>query len=219
MEVRMSHCSKIIRKDKVLENISLEFISGKVYGLRGVNGSGKTMLLRLLCGLIYASEGEVVIDGQVLGKDISFPPSVGVLIENPGFLPEFSGYDNLYAISQIKKKIGRNEIEAIMREFDLDPGERKHYRKFSLGMKQKLGLCAAFMEQPDMILLDEPTNALDEHSVMVLKQEIERQKERGTLIVLASHDRETLNMLADEMIEIENGKIRGAEVHDQKEKK
>ena len=102
MEVRMSHCSKIIRKDKVLENISLEFISGKVYGLRGVNGSGKTMLLRLLCGLIYASEGEVVIDGQVLGKDISFPPSVGVLIENPGFLPEFSGYDNLYAISQRK---------------------------------------------------------------------------------------------------------------------
>lgn len=210
MKVRVENYSKVIRKDTVLDRISLEFESGNVYGLRGVNGSGKTMLLRAICGLIYATEGEVIIDGQVLGRDISFPPSVGVLIENPGFLPDLSGYDNLYALSQIKKKIGKTEIEEMMQRFGLEPKEKKYYRKYSLGMKQKLGLCAAFMEQPDLILLDEPTNALDEHSVEVLEKEIQSQKERGALIILASHERETLDRLSDEVIEIENGRIKSS---------
>ena len=145
-----------------------------------------------------------------MGRDISFPPSVGVLIENPGFLPDLSGYDNLYALSQIKKKIGKTEIEEMMQRFGLEPKEKKYYRKYSLGMKQKLGLCAAFMEQPDLILLDEPTNALDEHSVEVLEKEIQSQKERGALIILASHERETLDRLSDEVIEIENGRIKSS---------
>lgn len=216
MKITIENYSKVIRNDTVLDRISLELESGNVYGLRGVNGSGKTMLLRAICGLIYATEGVVRIDDQILGQDMSFPPSVGILIENPGFLSNMSGYENLYAISQIKKIIGKDEIEAVMRRFDLNPTEKKHYRKYSLGMKQKLGLCAAFMEQPDLILLDEPTNALDEHSVAVLKQEIEEQRDRGALVIIASHDRETLNMLSDKVIEIENGRIKDVGTYEQK---
>lgn len=216
MKITIENYSKVIRNDTVLDGISLELESGNVYGLRGVNGSGKTMLLRAICGLIYATEGTVRIDDQILGQDISFPPSVGILIENPGFLSNMSGYENLYAISQIKKIIGRAEIEAVMRKFGLNPEEKKHYRKYSLGMKQKLGLCAAFMEQPELILLDEPTNALDEHSVAVLKQEIEEQRDRGALVIIASHDRETLNMLSDKVIEIENGRIKDVGTYEQK---
>lgn len=216
MKITIENYSKVIRNDTVLDGISLELESGNVYGLRGVNGSGKTMLLRAICGLIYATEGTVRIDDQILGQDISFPPSVGILIENPGFLSNMSGYENLYAISRIKKTIGRAEIEAVMRKFGLNPEEKKHYRKYSLGMKQKLGLCAAFMEQPELILLDEPTNALDEHSVAVLKQEIEEQRDRGALVIIASHDRETLNMLSDKVIEIENGRIKDVGTYEQK---
>lgn len=124
MKITIENYSKVIRNDTVLDRISLELESGNVYGLRGVNGSGKTMLLRAICGLIYATEGVVRIDDQILGKDMSFPPSVGILIENPGFLSNMSGYENLYAISQIKKIIGKDEIEAVMRRFDLNPTEK-----------------------------------------------------------------------------------------------
>lgn len=210
MQVVVEHYTKEIKNDLILNDINYEFESGKIYGLRGKNGSGKTMLIRGLCGLIYPTSGQVVIDGQVLGTDISFPPSVGILIEEPGFIPGYSGYENLYALSRIKKLIQPEDIIALMDCFGLDARNKKKYKKYSLGMKQKLGLCAAFMEQPDLILLDEPTNALDEGSVEILRKQLIQHKERGALIIVASHDREELDLLADEIVEISAGRIKEA---------
>lgn len=211
MQVSVEHYTKEIKNDVILNDISYIFESGKIYGLRGKNGSGKTMLIRGLCGLIHPTSGQVVIDGQVLGTDISFPPSVGILIEDPGFIPGYSGYENLYALSQIKKQIGAEEIRTLMDCFGLDAKDKKKYKKYSLGMKQKLGLCAAFMEQPDFILLDEPTNALDEGTVEILRKQLIQHKERGALIIVASHDREELDLLADEIVEIASGRIKEAD--------
>lgn len=210
MQVAVEHYTKEIKNDIILNDINYIFESGRIYGLRGKNGSGKTMLIRGLCGLIHPTSGQVIIDGQILGQDISFPPSVGILIEEPGFIPGYSGFENLSALSQIRKQAGADEITALMQEFGLDAGDKKKYKKYSLGMKQKLGLCAAFMEQPDLILLDEPTNALDEGSVEILRQVLLRHKERGALIIIASHDREELDLLADEIVEIASGRIKEA---------
>lgn len=210
MQVTVEHYTKEIKNDVILNDINYTFKSGKIYGLRGKNGSGKTMLIRGICGLIHPTSGQVLIDGQVIGRDISFPPSVGILIEEPGFIPGYSGYENLYALSQIKKQIGVEEITALMDCFGLDAKDKKKYKKYSLGMKQKLGLCAAFMERPDLILLDEPTNALDEGSVEILRNQLIQHKERGALIIVASHDREELDLLADEIIEIASGRIKEA---------
>lgn len=211
MQVSVEHYTKEIKNDVILNDINYTFESGKIYGLRGKNGSGKTMLIRGLCGLIHPTSGRIVIDGQVLGTDISFPPSVGILIEDPGFIPGYSGYENLFALSQIKKQIGAEEIRTLMSCFGLDAKDKKKYKKYSLGMKQKLGLCAAFMEQPEFILLDEPTNALDEGSVEILRKQLLQHKERGALIIVASHDREELDLLADEIVEIASGRIREAD--------
>lgn len=210
MQVAVEHYTKEIKNDIILNDINYIFESGRIYGLRGKNGSGKTMLIRGLCGLIHPTSGQVVIDGQILGQDISFPPSVGILIEEPGFIPGYSGFENLSALSQIRKQTGAEEIAALMQEFGLDAKDKKKYKKYSLGMKQKLGLCAAFMEQPELILLDEPTNALDEGSVEILRQVLHRHKERGALIIIASHDREELDLLADEIVEIASGQIKEA---------
>ncbi len=210
MQVAVEHYTKEIKNDIILNDINYIFESGRIYGLRGKNGSGKTMLIRGLCGLIHPTAGQVSIDGQVLGQDISFPPSVGILIEEPGFIPGYSGFENLSALSQIRKLAGAEEIRALMQEFGLDAADKKKYKKYSLGMKQKLGLCAAFMEQPELILLDEPTNALDEGSVEILRQMLLRHKERGALIIIASHDREELDLLADEIVEIASGRIKEA---------
>lgn len=162
MQIDVNSVSKQIGSQTVLEHITLHLESGHIYGLKGRNGSGKTMLMRALCGLIKCTSGEVVIDGQVLRRDISFPKSVGVLIEGPGFISNYSGLENLKTIASIKGIADEKQIREKMRELGLDPDEKKAYRKYSLGMKQKLGIVAAVMEEPELIILDEPTNALDE---------------------------------------------------------
>lgn len=207
VKIKLTNVSKVIKKARVLDHINLEFESGKVYGLKGKNGSGKTMLMRVVCGLISATEGTVEIDGKILGKDMSFPESVGMLIENPAFINNYTGFKNLQVLASIQNRIGDKEIREALLQVGLEPEDKRTFRKYSLGMKQKLGIAAAFMEQPDIIILDEPINALDEAGAKQVHTILKEQKERGALIIIACHDKEELEMLSDEIIEIYDGKI------------
>lgn len=211
MYIEIDDLTKVIDKHKVLDKVSIKLEKGKIYGIKGKNGSGKTMLLRAICGLIKPTEGEVRVGDKVIGKDAAFPESVGVLIENPGFIPSFSGYENLKMLADIKKLIGKEDIEAVMEKVGLEKAcFKKKYRTYSLGMKQMLGIAAAIMEKPDLILLDEPTNALDEESVRKLLDILREEKGRGACIVLASHDMEELTLLSDIIFIMEEGRLREA---------
>lgn len=206
MYIEFRNVSKVIGKSKVIDNINYRFDTGKVYGLSGKNGAGKTMLMRLMCGLIRPSSGEVDIDGEILGKNISFPPSVGVLIENPAFLPNYTGFKNLKLISDIRDCVSSEEIKSIMTMVGLDPYDKRQYRKYSLGMKQKLGVACAFLGNPNIVILDEPINALDEQSVPLIHELIDKHKE-DSIIIVACHDKEELRSLSDTVIYLDSGKI------------
>lgn len=208
MELQIKNYTKKIGKSTVLSDINIELESGKIYGLKGKNGSGKTMLMRAICGLIYATAGEIVIDNKVLGKDMSFPDSIGILIENPAFLNDYSGFDNLKMLASIKGLITDDEINDVILKVGLDPDDKKKYKKYSLGMKQKLGIAAAIMEKPDIIILDEPINAIDEEGVSNIRDILNELKEEDKIIIIACHDKEELFYLSDEIIEIESGVIR-----------
>ena len=209
--INVVNYSKIIKGRVILEDVNLSLESGRIYGLKGVNGSGKTMLLRALCGLIYPTSGYVEVDGEKLRKNISFPRSVGALIESPAFLDNFTGYKNLEMIASLKEIASRQDIEEALAETGLDPHDARTYKKYSLGMKQKLGLACCFMEKPDIILLDEPFNALDEESVEKIKKIMIRHKERGALIVLACHDGQSLLSLSDEIYNVVEGRVTKAD--------
>ena len=207
MYIKIEHVNKTIKKVPILNDINLELEGGNVYGLKGKNGSGKTMLMRAICGLIIPDNGIIDINGQILGKDISFPPSIGVLIENPSFLSNYTGYKNLKVLASIKEIADDTMIRKALTDVGLDPDDKRTYHKYSLGMKQKLGIAAAVMEEPDIIILDEPINALDESSVANVRNILQEQKERGAIIIIACHDREELETLSDEIIEISEGMI------------
>ena len=189
--IEIINMSKKIKKRNVLENITVSFEKGKIYGLYGRNGSGKTMLLRAVAGLIRPSEGEIFVDGKQLHKDISFPPSVGVIIEHTSLLPQFDAYTNLKNLSKIKKVASDEDIDMALKEVGLS-GEKKKVREYSLGMRQKLAIAQAIFEKPELLLLDEPTNGLDEESVKKLKQLLIKEKNRNAVIILASHNKEDL---------------------------
>ena len=179
--------------------------------LIGPPGSGKTMLMRAICGLIVPSEGEIVINGEQLGKDISFPRSVGALIENPAFIPTYTGFRNLQILASIQGKINEEQIRYTLQEVGLDPEDKRKYKKYSLGMKQRLGIAAAIMERPRLVVLDEPLNALDEKGVEMMHGILRGLKEAGSLILIACHDREELDILADEIFIMEDGRVKGKE--------
>lgn len=205
--LEMKEVTKRFRKNTVIDHVSLRITSGTIVGVRGINGSGKTMLMRLMCGLIYPTEGTVSVNGKILGKDIDFPESVGLLIENPSFLDNYSGFQNLKMLAGVRNLISDEEIKETIRLAGLDPEDRKKYRKYSLGMKQRLGIAGAIMEHPDMILLDEPVNALDTAGIEELKTLVAREKKRGALIVLTCHDTNILEEISDEIYFMENGRI------------
>ena len=207
MVIKLTNVSKVIKKAKVLDNVNLELTSGKVYGLKGKNGSGKTMLMRVICGLISATEGTVEIDGKILGKDMTFPDSVGVLIENPAFIGNYTGFKNLKILASIQNRINDEEIKEAIRKVGLDPDDTRTFKKYSLGMKQRLGIAAAIMEKPDIVILDEPFNALDEAGAGLIKGILDELKANGSLIIIACHDTEELNYLSDEIYEIYEGQI------------
>lgn len=218
MIINIKNVTKTISHNNVLENINLKLESGNVYGFFGKNGSGKTMLMRAICGLINPTEGTVEIDHKVLGKDMSFPDSVGILIENPGFVNGYSGFRNLKFLAKIQNKITDEDIVKTMEQVGLDPYEKKSFRKYSLGMKQKLGIAAAIMENPDILILDEPFNALDEETIEKIKNIIIEMKKQDKIIILSCHDREDLMMLSDIIVEIQSGKIREIKRNTENEK-
>lgn len=207
MKVVFNNYNKLIKKKEILTDINLTFESGKIYGLHGHNGSGKTMLLRAICGLILPTSGSVTVDGKTVGKDIEFPDSVGVIIENMSLIPEYTGFKNLQLLAEIKKKIGDSEIRDTLISVGLDPDDKRRVKEYSLGMKQKLNFAQAIMEKPELLLLDEPTNAMDVQTVEKVRNILVEMKEKGTLIIIASHNKEDLDALCDEFIDICDGKI------------
>lgn len=207
MYIRSSHVTKKIKKEILLDDISIEFQGGRVYGLQGKNGSGKTMLMRAICGLITLSDGEIDIDGEILYKDISFPRSVGALLENPSFLNGYTGLKNLQLLADIQGKVKEKELKEWLRKVGLDADDKRVYRKYSLGMKQKLGIAAAVMGSPDLVILDEPINAIDEAGVEKVRKILGELKDKGSLIIVACHDSEELTLLSDEIIKISKGRI------------
>ena len=217
MAVNVKNVSKRIGKIDVLRNVSIEINPGTVVGLQGINGSGKTMLMRAVCGLIKPTKGEIIIDGQRLGMDISFPPSLGMLIEAPSFMGYLSGYDNLELIAKIKGVAADEDIRSALRLVGLDADEKKKFRTYSLGMKQRLGIAAAIMEKPDIVILDEPINALDESGALKVREILWKLRDNGSIIILACHDAEELNLLSDEIYHIAEGKITGHEVAEHNE--
>ena len=207
MKICIENLTKKISKNVVLDNINLDLFGGNIYGFVGRNGSGKTMLMRAICGLILPSQGCVKIDDKIIGKDMSFPPNAGVLIEYPGFISSYSGFKNLKIISSIQKKISDEDIRKAMIEVGLNPDEKKNYRKYSLGMKQKLGIAAAVMENPKLLILDEPFNALDEESVNKVRNIILEKSNEDNIIIISCHDYEEINMLCNKIIKLDSGKV------------
>lgn len=207
MYIDICNMTKTIKNVNVLENINIRFEGGKIYGLRGKNGSGKTMLMRAITGLIIPTKGSININGDIIGKDISFPKSVGALIEQPSFISNYTGFKNLKLIATILNKIDDEQIKESIRTVGLDPEDKKKYKKYSLGMKQRLGIACAIMEEPDIIVLDEPINALDENGVDIVRRILHEEKERGTLIIVACHDKEELESLSNEIFTMESGRV------------
>ena len=205
--VRLEHYTKNFKKVTVLDDINLTLESGKVIGLKGKNGSGKTMLMRAISGLILPTSGKVFINDKELGKQISFPPSIGLLIENPSFIANYTGFKNLKILASIQNKISDEEIREAIRKVGLKPDDPRTFKKYSLGMKQRLGIAAAIMEKPDIVILDEPINALDDSVAGVIKGILDELKANGSLIIIACHDTEELNYLSDEVYEIYEGQL------------
>ncbi|MBE5947249.1 MAG: ATP-binding cassette domain-containing protein [Lachnospiraceae bacterium] len=208
MKIELDNVTKKIKKTTILDSISYTFEGGKIYGLSGKNGSGKTMIMRIISGLVHPTYGEVLINNKILGVDFSFPPSIGVLINHPVFLREYTGYENLKILNSIKEnKINDNQIKDLLLKVGLDSEDKRKYYKFSLGMRQRLGVAAAIMGNPDIILLDEPINAIDENGVKDIKDIIKALVSENRIIIIACHDKEELTFMADEIIYISEGKI------------
>ena len=206
-EIVVKNVSKKIKDAVILNDISVSFSSGRIYGLKGKNGSGKTMLMRTVAGLLIPDSGSVVINGRTLHKDMSFPDSIGILIENPAFLPQYTGFKNLKLLASLSSGISDKDIRTALERVGLDPDDKRTYRKYSLGMKQKLGIANAIMGEPDIIILDEPINALDEETVQKIKDVLLGIRDNDKLIIIACHDREELEYLSDVIYEIKDGSV------------
>ncbi|WP_418374111.1 ABC transporter ATP-binding protein [Agathobacter sp.] len=210
-EIEVKNLCKTINKNMVLDNINLHMVSGQVYGFQGINGSGKTMLMRALIGLIHQTSGTILINQKELGKDMDFPKSIGFLLENPTFLDMYSGPDNLRLLAGVDNNISADminkEIDSLIEEVGLKSAGNKKYKKYSLGMKQRLGIAAAVLGNPDIVVLDEPTNALDDDGKDMVKRIVKMQKERGALVIISCHEMQTLEELSDEIIRLREGRI------------
>lgn len=207
MTIEVRNAAKILHNIPVLQDVNLTLSSGTIYGLRGVNGSGKTMLMRLLAGLIRPSKGMVLVDGRELGKELSFPPDMGILIENPAFLDGYTAAQNLRLLAGIRRKVGDDRIWQVLEQVGLNYEDNRKYRQFSLGMKQRLGIAGAVLEHPRFLLVDEPTNALDTDGVAMVRQILQEEKKQGALIVLACHDFSVLQELSDVIYSVKEGRV------------
>jgi len=203
--VDVKNVSLTIGKNEILKSVTASFEKGGIHGLIGRNGSGKTMLMKCICGFIKPTQGLIIVNGKKVGTDCDFPDSVGIIIETPGFIPYYSGYKNLKLLADLKKKITGEQVKAAMRHVGLDPELKRHVRKYSLGMRQRLGLAQAIMENPDMLILDEPMNGLDKEGVADMRKYLLELKEQGKTILIASHSAEDIEVLCDTVCEMDKG--------------
>lgn len=208
MKIELQNVSKIFDKTKVLQNVNLELQSGKIYGLIGRNGCGKSVLLKMICGFYEPSDGVILFDSENIIREKKFPPKTRALIEKPHFLPDLTGLENLKLLASIQKKIGEKEILDTLKLVNLYEERNKKYHKYSLGMKQKLGIAQVLMEDPDVIVLDEPFNGLDEDSISKIRNVLKEEKKRGKLILLATHLREDIDSLCDEVYSLNGGTLK-----------
>ncbi len=200
----VEHVYKSFGKEKVLEDVNLTIEKGKIFGVVGNNGSGKTVLMKCICGFLQADSGKITVNGKVIGKDCDFPESLGMIIETPGFLPNISGYKNLKILAGLKAAIGKKEILDSLERVGLDPHMKKHVAKYSLGMRQRLGIAQAIMEDPDVLILDEPFNGLDKTGVKHMRELLKELKNQGKSILLASHNAQDIEELCDDVHEMED---------------
>ena len=206
-KIQVKNLSKEIKGKYILNNINLSFERGKIYGLYGRNGSGKTMLLRALAGLLIPTEGEIDMDGKILHKDMDFPENVGIIIENTSLLPQFDGFTNLKQLGKIRNVATDEDIDNALDTVGLK-GETKKVKAYSLGMRQRLSIAQAIFEKPELLLLDEPTNALDENYINKVREILLKEKDRGAIVSIASHNKDDLRILADEIISMSDGKAK-----------
>ena len=211
MNISIEHVTKKIKDATVLKDICLEMKGGTVYGLQGKNGSGKTMLMRAISGLIRPTSGRIVTNGEQLHKNISIPRSIGLLLENPSLLPEYDASQNLKLLAKMQGGVPEEEIRQLIRDVGLEDAGHKKVEKYSLGMKQRLGIAAAILGSPDIILLDEPINAIDGEGVEEIRSLILSLKNEKRIIIVACHDKEEMNLLADEIVHLRDGRIEGQE--------
>lgn len=215
--IKIKNISKKIKGTEVIKNVSCELEPGHVYGIYGRNGSGKTMLMRCMLGLISIDSGEVEIEGKKIGKEIDQPQSVGAIIENVNFFTYATGLENLKMLAAINKKISEKKIRETLERVGLDPDDKRLVSKYSLGMKQRLAIAQAIMEEPDLLVLDEPTNALDEEGIDRFRKIIQEEAKRKATIIIASHNKEDITLLSDVKMRMEAGRLIEVEVNDRKE--
>lgn len=192
-------------KNTVLKSVDLEVNKSEIVGIIGHNGSGKTVLMKCICGFITPDSGEITVSGKRLGKDIDIPKNIGLIIETPGFLPNFSGFGNLWQLAKIRGKISRDDVRGAIKKVGLDPSEKKHVGKYSLGMRQRLGIAQAIMEDPDILILDEPLNGLDKTGVADMRELLLRLKDDGKALMIASHNSVDIDVLCDRVFQINKG--------------
>lgn len=204
-KIEIQNLTRDFKNAHVLKKVNLTLESGRCYGLVGRNGSGKTVLMKLICGFLSPTQGRVLVNGKQVGKDVDFAPDTGAIIETPAFLPYLSGYQNLKNLADIQKKIGPTEICQVIETVGLDPNSKKRVSKYSLGMRQRLGIAQAIMEDPNILILDEPMSGLDKEGVADMKNLFMKLKQSGKLILLASHVQSDVDFLCDEVFEMDQG--------------
>ena len=205
--IQVKDVSLTIKKTEILRHVTVVFEKGKIHGLIGRNGSGKTMLMKCICGFVKPTEGTIIVNGKQVGKDCDFPDSVGMIIETPGFIPYYSGYKTLKLLADLRKKITGEQVKEAMGRVGLDPELKRHVRKYSLGMRQRLGLAQAIMENPELLILDEPMNGLDKEGVADMRRYLLDLKKQGKTILIASHSTEDIAVLCDTVWEMDKGRL------------
>ena len=207
-KIELIHVTKKFGQELVLKEVNLTLEQGRVYGIVGNNGSGKTVLMKCICGFLIPTTGLIQVFGSSIGQDVDFPESLGVIIETPGFLTNLTGRKNLEILAGMRRKIGPAEIQQVLEKGGLDPALKKPVANYSLGMRQRLGIAQAIMEDPKLLILDEPFNGLDKHGVGEIRKLLLELKEEGKTILLASHNSEDIRILCDRVFEMDAGVLR-----------
>lgn len=205
--IDIQNVSRDFGKERVLHSVTRQLEPGRIHGIVGNNGSGKTVLMKCICGFLLPTEGQIIVNGNRIGRDVDFPEDLGLIIEAPGFLPQYSGLKNLEILASLRKKIGLEGVAEAIRRVGLDPLLKKPVGKYSLGMRQRLGIAQAIMENPSLLILDEPFNGLDKHGVEEMRELLKGLKDEGKTILLASHNQIDIDELCDTVCEMDGGRM------------